>query len=171
MVKFLEDFPQACAAADRLCARPVDTKIPCTAADLRRETAETRMVVNQVSEMTRALRIKDHMIWDLTQRLKAHGGVDSATHEEYAREISEATKRCSAATGELEAMQSQLIALKRENGDLNREHDANRRQNAMLTEQLAQMQEATAALRSAVVLVQQEGGWEEGWYGSAPPPL
>ena len=149
MVEFLEEFPQACAAADRLCARPVDTAIPCTAADLRRETAETRMVVNQVSEMTRALRIKDHMIWDLTQRLKAYGGVDSATHEDFTREISEATKRCSSATSELEAMRSQLSELKRENAGLNREHDASRRHTAMLTEQLARMQEATAALRSA----------------------
>ena len=132
-----------------VCARPVDATIPCTAADLRRETAETRMVVNQVSEMTRALRIKDHMIWDLTQRLKAYGGVDSATHEDFTREISEATKRCSSATNELEAMRSQLAELKRENAELNREHDASRRHTAMLTEQLARMQEATAALRSA----------------------
>jgi hypothetical protein len=159
MVQFLEEFPQACAAADRLCARPVDTKIPCTAADLRRETAETRMVVNQVSEMTRALRIKDHMIWDLAQKLKAaqqqSNGIDSATHEEFAREITEATKRCASATHELESMRTELSALKRENEELSREHDASRRHTAMLTKQLTQMQEATAALRSATQQITQ----------------
>lgn len=70
IVLFLRNYPELCAAAERLCAQPlpdVGGAATLSPTDLPRETAQIRLAMNAAPKIQSALRVKDEVIWQLTQ--------------------------------------------------------------------------------------------------------
>ena len=70
VVQFMRNYPELCAAAERLCAQPlpnIGDAASLLPEDLPRETAQIRMAMNAAPEIQSAFRVKDEVIWQLTQ--------------------------------------------------------------------------------------------------------